>query len=69
MREAGVFDKYSKEKRAELISTWSAEKLVEGYRAYCIGFNPIDYDVCDTLDLIRAEIIKRCAKEAEKNDN
>lgn len=63
MRTAGEFDMYSIEKRAELISTWSAEKLIEGYRAYCIGFNPIDYDVCDTFDLIRAEIIKRCAKE------
>lgn len=69
MRNAGVFDRYSKEERAELISTWSAEKLLEGYKAYYIGFNPLDFDVADTFDLIRAEIIKRCTKEAEKNDN
>lgn len=63
MRNAGVFDRYSREERAELISTWSAEKLLEGYKAYCIGFNPLDDDVCDTFDLIRDEIIKRCTKE------
>ena len=63
MREAGVFDRYSKEKRAELISTWSGGKLIAGYKAYYSGFNPLDDDVCDTFDLIRAEIIRRCTKE------
>ena len=63
MRNAGVFDRYSIEKRAELISTWSGEKLIAGYKAYRDGFNPLDYDVADTFNLIRDEIIKRCAKE------
>ena len=61
-REKCEFDTLSKEERAELIGTWSAEKLLAGYNAYRDGFDPLDGDIADTFDLIRDEILGRCSK-------
>lgn len=61
-REKCEFDTRSKKERAELISTWNAEKLLAGYNAYRDGFDPIDGDIADTFDLIRNEILKRCRR-------
>ena len=46
-------------KNIEIIRADTPEQLVERFIWHIQNFNPIDYDRCDTYEMVKAEIIRR----------
>ena len=53
----------SKEEKMNIAKGIEAGRLLELYDNYTRDFNPIDYDKCETYNVIRDEILRRM-KEA-----
>ena len=54
--------KMTKEEKEKVASGLSGTRLMELFLSYLNNFNPIDYDMCETYNIIKAEIIRRCEK-------
>ena len=46
----------------ENITEIEANRLLELYDYYSKNFNPVDYEMCDTYEEIKAEILRRLEK-------
>ena len=54
--------KMTKEEKENIARGISGTRLMELFLSYLDDFNPIDYDRCETYNVIKAEIIRRCEK-------
>ena len=46
-------------RNADILSKDTNEQLIARFVWYGQHFNPVDFDMCDTYEMIKAEILKR----------
>ena len=55
----------SREEKIEKISKFTAEQLLNSFVLLLQNFNPIDYDMCETYELVKENILERMKKGEE----